>query len=124
MIWASCIFDGSELNFLPVPNPGACKGKTWLIEFVGPVPILLVVEAESVITAIEVLNSDPEWGDLYYVHVQDDEFREDSERMLGTQNVRVHGHEDFDQPYPVRYHDDGYPAEGIDPRHYAAAKFN
>jgi len=125
LIWASCNFDGSELDFLPVLNPGAFRGKTWLIEFIGPVPILVVVEAELVTATIEVLNSDPDWGDLHFVHVQHDEFTEDySGRVLNTQNVHVHGCDRSDPPYDVRYHDEGYPAQGIDPRQYAAAGFN
>jgi hypothetical protein len=84
-------------------------------------PIWVVVEAESITSAIEVLNSDPEWNDLHYAHVQDDEFIEDD---FGTQTVRVHGSGRNDPPYPIRYHDWGYSAEGIDPRRYAAARFN
>jgi hypothetical protein len=34
--------------------------------------------------------------------------------------VTVHGCEDADLPYPVRYHDEGFPARGIDPREFAA----
>ncbi len=28
MIWASLIFEGSELFYIPVLNPGSCEGKT------------------------------------------------------------------------------------------------
>jgi hypothetical protein len=117
VIWASCEFDGTDLNFLPVLNPGACRGKTWLIEFIGPVPIWVVVEAESVTSAIEVLNSDPAWGDFHYVQ---DDHSDDS----NTQPVRVHGQARCEVPFPVRYHDGGYPTQGLDPRRYAAARFN
>jgi hypothetical protein len=64
VIWASLIFEGSELFYIPVLNPGSCEGKTWYVEFVGDVPNRLVLEAESVCDALFVLNNDPEWGTL------------------------------------------------------------
>ena len=36
--------------------------------------------------------------------------------MIDPNRVQVHGQGDGDLPYPVRYHDEGYPAKGIDPR--------
>jgi hypothetical protein len=110
MIWASCEFDGTYLNFLPVLNPGACRGKTFLIEFDEPLPIFVIVESESVTGAIEVLSDDPEFGHGGQYSI--------------AQPVMVHGQVCCDVPFPVRYHDEGYPAEGIDPRQFAAARFN
>ena len=60
-------------------------------------PIWVVVEADSIASAIEVLNSDPEWRDLHHVHVKGDEFTEDDS---DTQRVRVHGCGRNDPPYP------------------------
>ena len=122
MIWASLIFEGSELFYIPVLNPGSCEGKTWYVEFVGDVPNRLVLEAESVCDALFVLNNDPEWGNLVYVAIAEDE--DEPEGVQGTQFVRVHGEAYRDPPYPVRYHDEGFPDKGIDPRHYAVARFN
>jgi hypothetical protein len=126
MIWASCKFNGADLGYLPVLNPGACRGRTWLIEFIGDVPIRVVVEAESVSQAIEVLSNDPDFGQgFHFVHVQDDDFPEKRfHQMPFTQRVRIHGREGNDYPYPVRYHDEGFPAQGIDPRQYAVACLN
>jgi len=126
MIWASCKSHGVDLGYLPVLNPGACRGKTWLIDYVGDVPIRLVVEANSASDAIDVLSNDPEFGqDLQFVNVQDDGFSEErSGGAFPTQMVRIHGCADCDQPYPVRYHFDGLPPQGIDPRRYAVARFN
>lgn len=120
MIWASCWFDGYELGYLPVLNPGRCCGKTWLIEFISDLPIMLIVEAESVCEALVVLNNDPEWGDHVYVVHDNDE----AGRVFRTQRVQVHGQADCDLPYPVRYHDEGYPDQGIDPRQFAAWRWN
>jgi hypothetical protein len=44
--------------------------------------------------------------------------------VIDRERVTVHGCQDSDLPYPVRYHDEGFPARGIDPRMYAAARLN
>jgi hypothetical protein len=126
MIWASCKFDGFDLDYLPVLNPGARIGMTWLIELLGCMPVFVVVEANSIQEALVVLSNDPEFGDRVYVaHVPDDDNPEDdSGRLLDTRNVRVHGQGGSDCPYPVRYHDEGYPDQGIDPRRFAAWQRN
>jgi hypothetical protein len=126
MTWASCEFQGNDYDYLPVLNAGACAGKTWLVELLGCMPVFVVVEAGSIQEALIVLSDDPEFGYWVYVaHVQDDDNPEDdSGRVLDTRNVRVHGHGDSDLPYPVRYHDEGYPAHGIDPRRFAMARWN
>ena len=36
-------------------------------------------------------------------------------RVIDLEHVMVYGEERTDQPYPVKYHGDGLPAEGIDP---------
>jgi hypothetical protein len=126
MIWASCKFNGCELGYLPVLNPGRWHGKTWLIEHVGDVPIRLVVEAASIHDALVVLSNDPDFGEgFHFVHVQDDDLPVDSfHQVPKTQTVRVHGQGHCSCPYPVRYYGEGYPDRGIDPRQYALARFN
>ena len=37
-------------------------------------------------------------------------------RVIDLDHLMVYGQEGSDQPYPVKYHGDGLPAEGIDPR--------
>jgi hypothetical protein len=126
MIWAFCEFNGIDLDYLPVLNPGASRGKTWLVQILACMPFWVVVEAGSIQEALIVLSNDPEFSDWVYVaHVQDDDNPEDdSGRVLNTQNVRVHGEAGSDLPYPVRYHDEGYPYQGIDPRQFARARWN
>jgi hypothetical protein len=126
MIWASCEFDGISLDYLPVLNPGACRGKAWLIQILACMPIFVVVEAGAFQEALVVLSNDPEFGDWVYVaHVQDnDNPVDDSGRVLDTRHVRVHGQGDSDLPYSVHYHTEGYSAQGIDPRRFAAWERN
>lgn len=115
MIWASCKFNGCELDYLPALNPGACEGQTWLIEYIGDVPIRLVVEAESVDDALAVLSNDPEFGEGFHFVNANDFPVDSSPHVPKTQFVRVHGQVDCDPPYPARYFGEGYPARGIDP---------
>jgi hypothetical protein len=37
-------------------------------------------------------------------------------RVIDLDHLLIHGQERSDVPYLVRYHGDGLPAEGIDPR--------
>jgi hypothetical protein len=113
VIWASCHFDGIILDYLPVLNPGAARGKTWIIQVLACMPIWVVVEAGSIQEALIVLSNDPEFGDWVYAG-----------RVLDTQYVRIHGQADSDLPYAVRYHSEGYPDQGIDPRRFAAWERN
>jgi len=126
MLTASCTFDGFALAYLPVINSGRWFGKTWLVELLGVAPVWVVVEAGSIRDALVVLSTAPDFGrDILVAHVQgDDDPEGDGGLVLNTENVRVHGREHCDFPYPVRYHDEGYPTQGIDPRHYAVAPFN
>jgi hypothetical protein len=126
-ITASCTFQGHDLTDIPVINPGACFGKTWLIEIGGSyTPLFLVVEADSVSDAIDDLSDDPTYG--HQIHVPDgdlgyypEESRhyDESGRVIDLDWVQIHGREGFDLPFPVQYHAEGEPA-GIDPRHFAA----
>ena len=38
--------------------------------------------------------------------------------VIDLDHLMVYGEERTDQPYPVKYHGDGLPAEGIDPREF------
>lgn len=131
MISASCEFDGFHLTHLPVLNPGGWCGKTWLIECLGGVPLWVVVEAGSISDAIEVLSNDPEFGNNVHVlehdlaaYPEDQREYDRKGRVIDPERVRVHGWDRSDFPYPVRYHDEGFPPKGIDPRRYAVARFN
>lgn len=125
MIWASCWFNDVELGGLPVINPGACGGRTWFVEYTGDVPIRLVVEAETAYDALIVLSNDPEWGEtITLCPVDDDDPAIYGGKFFVMQDVRVHGDPSSLPPYPVRYHGDGYPQQGIHPRQYALARLN
>lgn len=122
MIWASLSHNCCELFYIPVLNPGARAGKTWYVEFVGDVPNRLVVEGTSVSEVLTLLNGDPEWG--FVTHVAIPEGDDEPDGVPGVQFVRVHGDENSDPPFPVRYHDEGYPDQGIDPRRFDRARWN
>jgi hypothetical protein len=123
-ITATCKFHGQPLRDIPVLNPGAWFGKTWLIEIGGSyTPLFLVVEADSVSDAIDELSDDETYG--HQIHVPDsdlDDYPEDSRhydgsrRVIDLDHLMIHGQERTDLPYPVKYHGDGLPSEGIDPR--------
>ena len=40
-------------------------------------------------------------------------------RVIDLEHLMVYGQERSDQPFPVKYHGDGLPAEGIDPREFS-----
>jgi hypothetical protein len=124
MIWASCNFNGYDYDYLPVLNPGECGGKTWLVELLGCVPVLVVVEAASVHDALIVLSRDPEFGEGIQLARDGKSSEADCRRVFNKQNVRVYGQAESDLPYPVRYHQEGFLADGIDPREFAVAWLN
>ena len=127
-ITASCKFHDHDLTDIPVLNPDGWYGKTWLLELGGCyTPLFLVVEAFSLTDAIDVLSFDETYG--HQIHVPDcdladypeDERQFDSSgQVIDTRHVRVYGSESCDSPFPVRYHGNGLPAEGIEPRQFAA----
>ena len=47
---------------------------------------------------------------------EDDRCYDGSGRVIDLDHLMVYGQEGSDQPYRVKYHGDGFPAEGIDPR--------
>jgi hypothetical protein len=123
-ITASCKFNGHELTDIPVINPDGWFGKTWLVELGGSYSALyLVVEADSMSDAIDELSDDEVFGNQ--IHVPDEnlaDYPEDSRhydgsgRVIDLDHVLIHGQERSDVPFPVKYHGDELPAEGIDPR--------
>jgi hypothetical protein len=123
MIWASCNCNGYDYDYLPVLNPGEFGGKTWLVELLGCVPVLVVVEAASVHDALVVLSRDLEFEGIQLAH-DGKSSEEDCRRVFNKQNVRVYGQADGDLPYPVRYYDEGYPDRSINPRQFARARWN
>ena len=128
MITASCKFNDHDLTDIPVLNPDGWYGKTWLIELGGThTPLFLVVEAFSLTDAIDVLSFDETFGHQIHVEACDlaeypekDRCYDSSGQVIDTQRVRVDGRASCDPPFVVRYHGNGMPAEGIDPRQFAA----
>ncbi len=123
-ITASCKFNGHELTDIPVLNPDAWFGKTWLLELGGSyTPLFLIVEADTMSDAIDELSDDETYG--HQIHVPDsdlgdypenDRHYDGSGRVIDLDHLLIHGQERSDLPFPVRYYGDELPAEGIDPR--------
>jgi len=123
-ITASCTFNGHDLTDIPVINPGAWFGKAWLIEIGGSyTPLFLVVEADTVSDAIDEFSDDEIYGHQIHVpdsdladYLEDDRHYDGSGRVIDLDHLMIYGQERTELPYPVRYHGEGLPTEGIDPR--------
>ncbi len=125
-ITASCDFHGQSLSDIPVLNPNGWFGKAWLMELGGSfTPLFLVVEADNISDAIDELSDNKTYG--HQIHVSPDDLGDYSEddrhydgngRVLDLDHLMVHGNERAESPYPMKYHGDGLPGEGIDPRKY------
>ena len=125
-ITASCKFNGHDLTEIPVLNAGDWFGKAWLLELGGSyTPLFLVVEADTICDAIDELSDNETYG--HQIHVTDEDladYPEDSRHYDGSGRVidldhhMIYGEERKDVPFPFKYHGDGLPAEGIDPREY------
>lgn len=123
-ITASCKFNDHDLTDIPVINPNGWFGKTWLIELGGSyTPLFLVVEADSISDAIDELSDNETYGHQLHVPQEDlGDYPEDSRhydgsgRVIDLDHLMIHGLERSDVPFPVKYHGDELPAEGIDPR--------
>jgi hypothetical protein len=125
-ITASCELHGHVLTDLPVLNPGGWFGKAWLIELGGSyTPLFMVVEADTVSDAIDELSDNKKYD--HQIHVSDDDLGDypdedrhfdGSGRVIDLDHLMVHGEERIDLPFPVRYHGEGLPKGGIDPRKY------
>ena len=124
MITASCKFRDHDLTDIPVLNPGGWFGKAWLLELGGSyTPLWLVVEADSISDAIDELSDNETYGHQIQVPDSDlgdypegDRHYDASGRVIDLDHLMIHGQEQCDLPFPVIYHGDGLPAEGIDPR--------
>jgi hypothetical protein len=125
-ITASCEFNGHKLTDIPVLNPGGWFGKAWLIELGGSYsPLFLIAEADTISDAIDELSDNPTFGPQIHVpesdlsdYPEDDRHFDGSGRVIDLEHVNVHGQEGTELPFPVRYHGDGLPEDGIDPRHF------
>jgi hypothetical protein len=123
-ITASCNFNGHDLTDVPVINPDGWFGKTWLLELGGSyTPLFLVVEADSVSDAIEELSENETYGHQLHVpdgdlsdYPENDRHYDGSGRVIDLDHLMIHGQERSEVPFPVKYHGDTLPPEGIDPR--------
>jgi hypothetical protein len=123
-ITASCKFHDQDLTEIPVLNPDAWFGKTWLIELGGSyTSLFLIVEADSMSDAIDELSDNETYGHQILVpdsdlgdYAEDSRHYDGSGRVIDLDHVMIHGQERSDVPFPVRYHGDELPPEGIDPR--------
>jgi hypothetical protein len=125
-ITASCEIHGHVLNDIPVLNPNGWFGKAWLIELGGSyTPLFVIVEADNVSDAIDELSDNKTYGHQIHVspddlgdYPEDDRHYDGNGRVLDLDHSMVHGNERAELPYPVKYHGEGLPTEGIDPRKY------
>ena len=121
---ASCKFHDHDLTDIPVLNPDGWFGKTWLLELGGCyTPLFLVVEADSLSDAIDELSDNPTYGHQIHVpdsdladYPEDDRHYDGSGRVLDLDHLMVYGEERREMPFQVKFHGDGLPEEGIDPR--------
>lgn len=126
MTTASCKFHDHDLTDIPVINPGGWFGKTWLLELGGSYsPLWLVVEADTIADAIDELSDNETYGHQIQVpdsdlgdYPEDSRYYDGSGRVLDLDHLMIHGQERSDLPFPVRYHGDNLPTEGIDPREF------
>lgn len=122
-ITANATFHGHHLVDMPVLNPGGWFGKTWLIEIGGSYsPLFLIVEADSVCSAIDELADNEKYGHLIVVADEDlaDYDPEDchygpSGQVLDLDHLMIHGEEGAKRPFPCRYFGGGLLSEGIEP---------
>jgi hypothetical protein len=123
-ITASCKFHGHDLTEIPVLNPGNWFGKSWLLELGGSyTPLFVVVEADTVSDAIDELSDNETYGHQLQVpdeylgdYAENDRHYDGSGRVIDLDHLMIHGQERCNLPYAVRYHGEGLPPEGIDPR--------
>ncbi len=123
-VTASCKLNDHDLTNIPVLNPDGWFGKTWLLELGGCyTPLFLVVEADSMSDAIDELSDDETFGHQIHVldedlgdYPEDDRQYDGSGRVIDLDHLMIYGQEGSDRPYSVKYHGEGFPDEGIDPR--------
>lgn len=120
-ITAKAVFNGHELNDIPVLNPGDWFGKCWLVEIGGSYwPLFLIVEADSISDAIDGLADNDKYGHQIVVanedlgdYPEDDRHYGPSGQVLDLDHLLVHGLEGANCPFPCRYFGDGLPGEGV-----------
>jgi len=125
-ITANANFHGHHLADMPVINPGGWFGKTWLIEIGGSYSaFFLIVEAESMCSAIDELADDEKHGHHIVVADEDlgdydpeDCYYSGSGSILDLDHLMIYGTEGADCPFPCRYFGAGLPAEGIEPNEF------
>ena len=125
-ITASCKFHDHDLIEIPVINPGNWFGTTWLLELGGSyTSLFLIVEAKSMEDAIDELSDNETYGHQIQVpdedlgdYPEDSRYYNGSGRVLDLDHLLIHGQERTDVPFPVKYHGDALPSEGIDPREF------
>ena len=84
--------------------------------------LILVVEADSVQSAIDELADSEKFGHLIAVdeadlgdYPEDDRHYGPSGQVIGLDHVMIHGQEGVDCPFPCRYFGDDLPSEGLKP---------
>jgi hypothetical protein len=120
-ITAKAKFNGHDLTDIPVLNPGDWWGKCWLLEIGGNyTPLYLIVEADGLDDAIDVLADDEKYGHNVSDEDLDDYDPDDchfgpSGQPLDLDWLLIHGQEGTNSPFPCRYYGDGLPADGMKP---------
>ena len=125
-ITATANFNGQELKDIPVLNPGDWFGKSWLIEIGGShVPLFLVVEADTIMDAVDELADNEKYGHQIIVadedfddYPDDDRHYSDSGKLLDLAHLLAHGEEHSECPFPCLYHGEGLPEAGVKPTDY------
>lgn len=119
-------FCEQQLSDIPVLNPGDWFGKAWLLEIGGSYwPLFLVVEADSVSDAIDVLADDEKYA--FHIVVPEEDLGDYPEeqrhygpsgQVLDLDHLMVHGVEGAETPWPCTYHGDGLPTGGVTPTEF------
>ena len=125
-IKAKAKFHDQELTDIPVINPGDWWGKTWLLEVGGSyTPLFLVVEADSVQSAIDELSENDKYAHLICVSDSDLGDYDPNDCNYGPSGqvwdldwLQIYGQEGSDCPFPCRYFGDGLPEDGMVPTDY------
>ena len=123
---AKATFHNHELTDIPVLNPAGWFGKCFLLEIGGSyTSLFLVVEADSVQSAIEELAENDKYAHLICVDDHDlGDYPEDerhygpSGQVLDLDHFMIYGQEGSDTPFPCRYFGDDLPEEGMAPTDY------
>ena len=116
-VTAKATFHGQDLTDIPVLNPGDWFGRAFLIEIGGGYsPLFLVVEADNITDAIDVLADHDKYGHLIAVpdedlgdYDPDDCHYGPSGQVLDLDHLLIHGQEGADCPFPCRYFGEGCP---------------